>query len=167
MRNEILRRTAQNDKRAETRHYNGAPRRRPLRSHCIFIFQSERSRPFPTGCRGDSRIARRFRPRRATNVTAAGGGKREHLWAKRSILFGAPSRKQNRVPREGKAVKCTAFDWGRDFSVSLPPSRLTACHPLTAAVSLCRFATSPSHCEGVYPVNGAVCGTVKTVPYNL
>ena len=28
---------------------------------------------------------------------------------------------------------------------------LCACHPLTAAVSLCRFATSPSHCEGVYP----------------
>ena len=54
-------------------------------------------------------------------MTAAGGGKREHLWAKRSILFGAPSRKQNRVPREGKAVKCAAFDWGRDFS--LPPSR--------------------------------------------
>ena len=38
----VIRRTAQNDKRAETRHYNGAPRRRPLRSHCIFIFQSER-----------------------------------------------------------------------------------------------------------------------------
>ena len=53
--------------------------------------------------------------------------------------------------REG-AVKCTAFDWGRDFSVFLPPS--FACgksHPLTAAVSLCRFATSPSHCEGVDP----------------
>ena len=32
-------------------HYSsifGAPSRRPLRSHCIFIFQSERSRPFPT-----------------------------------------------------------------------------------------------------------------------
>ena len=27
---------------------NGAPSRRPLRSNCIFIFQSERSRPFPT-----------------------------------------------------------------------------------------------------------------------
>ena len=27
---------------------NGAPSRRPLRSHYIFIFQSERSRPFPT-----------------------------------------------------------------------------------------------------------------------
>ena len=26
----------------------GAPSRRPLRTHCIFIFQSERSRPFPT-----------------------------------------------------------------------------------------------------------------------
>ena len=66
--------------------------------------------------RGDSRIARRFRPLWATNVTAAGGGKREHLWAKRSILFGAPSRKQNRVPREGKAVKFAAFDWGRETS---------------------------------------------------
>ena len=32
----------------ETRPYNGAPSRRPLRSHYIFIFQSERSRPFPT-----------------------------------------------------------------------------------------------------------------------
>ena len=56
--------------------------------------------------------------------------------------------------REG-AVKCAAFDWGRDFSVSLPPS--FACgksHPLTAAVSLCRFATSPSHCEGVDPPRG-------------
>ena len=40
----------------------------------------------PYGCRGDSRIARRFRPL-----------------------------------REG-AVKCVAFDWGRDFSVYLPPS---------------------------------------------
>ncbi len=32
--------------------------------------------------------------------------------------------------------------------------RLLPCgkrHPLTAAVSLCRFATSPSHCEGVCP----------------
>ena len=28
---------------------------------------------------------------------------------------------------------------------------LCARHPLTAAVSLCRFATSPSHCEGVDP----------------
>ena len=44
------------------------------------------------------------------------------MWAKRSILYGAPSRKQNRVPREGEAVKCAAFDWGRDFSVSLLPS---------------------------------------------
>ena len=32
----------------ETRPYNGAPSRRPLLSNCIFIFQSERSRPFPT-----------------------------------------------------------------------------------------------------------------------
>ena len=161
----VIRRTAQNDKRAETRHYNGAPRRRPLRSHCIFIFQSERSRPFPTGCRGDSRIARRFRPRRATNVTAAGGGKREHLWAKRSILFGAPSRKQNRVPREGKAVKCVAFDWGRDFFISLPPAfAYGKSHPLTAAVSLCRFATSPSHCEGVDPLRGRGYGAPSRRP---
>ena len=73
-RNEILRLSAQNDKRAiresplrvgnnlcvVPQNYikidgrawkpaptNGAPSRRPLRSNCIFIFQSERSRPFP------------------------------------------------------------------------------------------------------------------------
>ena len=35
---------------------------------------------------------------------------------------------------------------------NLPPSfAYGKSHPLTAAVSLCRFATSPSHCEGVYP----------------
>ena len=98
------------------------------------------------------------------DIAAAGGRKREHLRAKRSILFGAPSRTQNRAPREGKAVKCATFDWGRDFSVSLPPSRLTACHPLTAAVSLCRFATSPSHCEGVDPLRGRGYGAPSRRP---
>ena len=120
----VIRRTAQNDKRAETRHYNGAPSYgcaiTPLSLRDIspnrgisppptlalhFYFSIGTVKTVPYGCRGDSRSTRRFRPRRATNVTAAGGGKREHLWAKRSILFGAPSRKQNRVPREGKAVK--------------------------------------------------------------
>ena len=39
------------------------------------------------------------------------------------------------APSDEGAVKCTAFDWGRDFSLSLPSSRLAACHPLTAAVT--------------------------------
>ena len=32
------------------------------------------------------------------------------------------------APSDEGAVKCAAFDWGRDFFISLPPSRLTACH---------------------------------------
>ena len=46
---------------------------------------------------------------------------------KRVPEFGEFCPRRFRPLREG-AVKCTAFDWGRDFSVSLPPSRLTACH---------------------------------------
>ena len=42
---------------------------------------------------------------------------------------------------------------------------LCACHPLTAAVSLCRFATSPSHCEGVYPNKRGGLRNGTTVPY--
>ena len=68
--------------------------------------------------------------------------------------------------REG-AVKCTAFDWGEkqaDIS-SLPPSfAYGKSHPLTAAVSLYRFATSPSHCEGVDPLRGRGYGAPSRRP---
>ena len=56
------------------------------------------------------------------------------------------------APSERGLSNAQHLTGGRDFFISLPPS--FACgksHPLTAAVSLCRFATSPSHCEGVDP----------------
>ena len=52
-----------------------------------------------------------------------------------------------------------------NFAVILPLRRaLCACHPLTAAVSLCRFATSPSHGEGVDPLRGRGYGATTRRP---
>ena len=106
------------------------------------------------------------------DTAAAGGGKREHLRVKRSILFGAPSRTQNRAPREGKAVKCNAFDWGRDlcrFSPSVTPYGVPPADGGGLPLSLRDI--SPN--RGISPTPTPTLhfcfsiGTVKTVPYNF
>ncbi len=86
------------------------------------------------------------------DIAAAGGRKREHLRAKRSILFGAPSRTQNRAPREGKAVKCAAFDWGRDFCRFSPSVTPYGVPPADGGGLPLSFATSPRTGESRRPL---------------
>ena len=106
------------------------------------------------------------------DTAAAGGRKREHLRAKRSILFGAPSRTQNRVPREGKAVKCNAFDWGRDFC-RFSPSVTPYGVPPADGVGLPLSLRDISPNRGISPTPTLALhfcfsiGTVKTAPYNF